>query len=81
MKVKLKLLATYRNVLPPEAAEGEIVLSISGEVSANDLVKRYGIPADESSVILVNGLTPKPGDYLRDGDTVFVFPAIAGGRF
>ena len=79
MKVKLKLLATYRNALPPEATEGEIELTISGGMSAAGLVERYGVPVDESSVILVNGSTPKPEEFLKEGDTVFVFPAIAGG--
>ena len=79
MKVMLKLLATYRSFLPPEATEGEIELTIPGGVSAVDLVERYGVPVDDSSVILVNGHTPKPEDSLTEGDVVFVFPAIAGG--
>jgi|APSaa5957512622_1039677.scaffolds.fasta_scaffold293512_1 sulfur-carrier protein len=79
MKVKLKLLATYRHFLPPEAAEGQIVLSIPEGLSAVELVLRYGVPVGDASVILVNGQTPQSDDLLQDGDVVFVFPAIAGG--
>lgn len=79
MKVKLKLLATYRNFLPPGVEKGELELTIPGGISVHELVERYGVPAGESSVILVNGQTPKGDAVLEDGDVVFVFPAIAGG--
>ena len=79
VKIKMKFLAVYRQFLPPEATAGEIELDIPEGISAIELVKRYGIPVDDASVILVNGSTPITGDVLKEGDTVFVFPAIAGG--
>jgi sulfur carrier protein ThiS len=79
MIVKLRCLSIYRQFLPPEAADGEIEVDVSPGMKATDLLQRYGIPVDRSSVILVNGVTPKQGDQLQEGDSIFVFPAIAGG--
>ena len=79
MKVTLKLLAIYRKYLPPEAEKGAIEVEITPGTQAVDLVSQFGVPIDDTSVILVNGRTPDPDVALQDGDVVFVFPAMAGG--
>jgi sulfur carrier protein ThiS len=37
------------------------------------------LPPDDDHVILVNGKTPQAEQVLEKGDTVAVFPAMAGG--
>jgi hypothetical protein len=77
MKVHLKLVATYRDYLPPESS-GKAVLEVSEGTTAASVLANLGIPLAES-VILVDGRSPNPGETLEEGSVVFAFPAAAGG--
>jgi sulfur carrier protein ThiS len=79
MRVSVKLIATYRQLLPAGATGGCIQLDISPGSSVADLLTRFGVPLDDSSVIVVNGLTVPLETPLSEGDTVTAFSAIAGG--
>lgn len=77
MKVKLKLIASYRDFLPPEN-EGKTEIEIPEGTTAVSILENLGIPIEES-VILVDGRSPDPGETLNDGNVVFAFHATAGG--
>jgi len=80
MKVCVKLLASYRKLLPPEAKNYKFEVEIEPGTSVADLMSRYGVPLNEDSVFLINGLTPNSLDQvLVDGDVVAAFSAMAGG--
>jgi molybdopterin converting factor small subunit len=80
MQVSVKLLASYRKLLPPEAENYKFEVEISPGTTVADLMSRYGVPLNEESVFLVNGLTPKNLDQvLEDGDVLAAFSALAGG--
>lgn len=80
VKVFVKLLASYRKLLPPEVDDYKFEVEIPPGTTVADLMSRYGVPLNEESVFLVNGLTPKSLDQvLVDGDVVAAFSAIAGG--
>jgi sulfur carrier protein ThiS len=77
MKVQLKLIASYRDFLPPEN-EGKAEIDVQEGTTAVSILADLGVPIDES-VILVNGRSPKPGETLQEGNVVFAFHATAGG--
>jgi len=77
MKVQLKLIATYREYLPPEN-NGKAEIEVPEGTTAASIIADLGIPIDES-VILVDGRSPNPGETLQEGNVVFSFPAVAGG--
>jgi sulfur carrier protein ThiS len=79
MRVSVKLIATYRQLLPPGTKGGCIELEVAPGSSVADVLSRFGVPLDESSVIVLNGLTVRLETQLSDGDTVSAFSAIAGG--
>ena len=80
MKVRVKLIATYRKLLPTDAAGNRFEDEIEPETTVGALLESYGVPLTEDSVILVNGLTPNGLDQiLADGDEVAAFSAMAGG--
>ncbi len=79
MQITLKLLATYRKLLPSNAEGNKIVLEISEETSVSNLMVKFNVPQDESSVILLNGAAVPLSTIPKDGDTVTAFSAIAGG--
>ena len=79
MMIHVKLIATYRDHLPPEAKNGMIEIEVPDGTSVRDAVARFGIPLDDSSVIVLNGLTVPLDTPVSEGDTVTAFSAIAGG--
>ena len=79
MHVIIRFIATYRSYLPPEAAGNSCELEVALGTSPEDLAKQFGIPVDNSSVILVNGHTTDLAAPLQDGDVLAAFPAMAGG--
>jgi sulfur carrier protein ThiS len=77
MKVQLKLIASYRDFLPPENA-GKAEVEVPEGTTAASLLVDFGVPLEET-VILVDGRSPEPDDYLVEGNVVFAFRATAGG--
>lgn len=80
MKVIVKLLATYRKLLPPEAVGNVIEVEVPDGTTVADLMSGLGVPLNQESVFLINGLTPESlNQQLNEGDIVAAFSAIAGG--
>ena len=48
-------------------------------LTALECLRKYDIPTDENSVILVNGVSGQEDTPLQEDDVIFLFPAIAGG--
>ena len=47
--------------------------------SAKDILCRFDIPEEEVSILLINGFHSKPGDPVKDGDVISLFPPVGGG--
>ena len=77
--ISLKLLATYRSKLPEGSAGNTCLLEVSEDSTVGDILAIFDVPADQSSVILVNGYAVQSDAKLADGDEVCVYSAIAGG--
>lgn len=77
MKVQVKLIATYREFLPPEN-EGKAEIEVEEGATAVSILTNLGIPIEES-VVLVDGRSPNPDEALEEGSVIFAFPATAGG--
>ena len=79
MKITLKLIANYRKLLP-EGTQGNIIeLDVPYRTTPEEVLGKYDVPLDSSSVILVNGHVPNMNQELQEGDVVSAFPAMAGG--
>lgn len=79
MMIRVKMIANYRDVLPPEAKNGVMELNVPDGTTVYDAVSRFDIPFDDTSVIVLNGLTVDLDTPLVEGDMVTAFSAIAGG--
>jgi sulfur carrier protein ThiS len=79
MKITLKLLATYRKYLPPGIPGDNIDLEVGANTRAGEVLKKYGVPADGTTVILINGRTPPADEILQEGDVLCAFPIGTGG--
>ncbi len=79
MMVHIKLLANYREHLPPGAKNGGVELDVPDGTTVREVISRFPIPLDDTSVIVLNGLTVDLDTPLTAGDIVSAFSAIAGG--
>ena len=79
MKIVVKLIASYRELLPPGTQGNKTEIDVPKGTTASDVMRRFNVPQDETSVIVVNGLTVPLSTILVEGDMVTAFSAIAGG--
>ncbi len=79
MLIHVKLIANYREHLPPEAKNGIVDLDLPDGTTVRQALSRFDIPLDDSSVIVLNGRTVDLDTPLTQGDMVSAFSAIAGG--
>lgn len=72
--IEVRVFATLRqgrdkiSMLPPEPFS-----------NAGDILEHLGIPAEEVSILLINGFHKKPEDPVKDGDILALFPPVGGG--
>ena len=79
MQVYVKLIATYREHLPPGTQGNTASVDVLPGSSVKEVLAPLGIPLDDSSVIAVNGLTVPLDTIVSEGDRVAAFSAVAGG--
>jgi len=75
LKVNLKLFASIRKFSEKDNLE----INIEEGSTVKDLLYKIGIPQDEPLLIIINEYTRERETPLRAGDTVCLFPIIAGG--
>lgn len=84
MKLTLKLFASLQDYLPHEARNtNALVLELEDGVSVPRLIERFGLPLKSCHLVLVDGNFVPPAEravrILRDGETLAIWPPIAGG--
>ncbi|MBM4428269.1 MAG: hypothetical protein FJ031_13700 [Chloroflexi bacterium] len=79
MMIHVKLIANYRDALPPVHKHGVVELDVPEGTTVYDAISRFDIPLNDESVIVLNGLTVDMDTPLKEGDMVTAFSAIAGG--
>lgn len=83
MKVTLKLYASLGAFLPAGATRNAIQLDVPDGATIGTVLATHQVPRENCHLILVNGAFAPPatadGKTLHDGDTVAVWPPVAGG--
>lgn len=83
MNVTLKLFATLSDYLPAGAARNAVPCEVGDDASVRQLLEQRGVPMEKCHLILVNGTYVAPARAadrrLVAGDTVAVWPPVAGG--
>ncbi len=74
MEIKVRLFATLR-----ENRDKELQLSLSEGVTPADIFVKLEIAKEDVAILLVNGRDGSPGQALKDGDVVSIFPPVGGG--
>lgn len=83
MRIVFKLYASLGDFLPAEARQNAVEVDVDENATLNGLMDRYQVPRELAHLVLVNGVYQGPGDrdrpMLKAGDTVAVWPPVAGG--
>lgn len=79
MQVHVKLIATYRDYLPSGTQGNIATVDVLPGSTVAAVLTPFGIPLDDSSVIVLNGLMVDLDTPVSEGDTISAFSAIAGG--
>ena len=79
MQVHVKLIATYLQHLPPGTKGNIATVEVPMGSTIEEVLSPFGVPLDDSSVIVLNGLTVDLNTPVSEGDTISAFSAIAGG--
>jgi molybdopterin converting factor small subunit len=80
MTVTVRLFATFREYLPPDARHVGRVMHIAAGATVRDLLVLLQIPDDLPRIVLVNGRYAAEHEPLHEDDHVAVFPPLIGGR-
>ena len=84
MKITFKLFATLTDYLPSQARHTNVVeLEVAPHASISQIIEPFGLPPKLVHLVLVNGTYVQPEDRLgrtlKEGDTLAIWPPIAGG--
>lgn len=83
MRIRLKLYATLGKYLPPEAVANAVEIEADEDASPNAILDRFGVPREAAHLVLINGVfvprSERDGAGLADGDTLAIWPPVAGG--
>lgn len=80
MHIEVKLFATLRKNLPPGSSGSKAQMALDSRATLQSLIDQLKIPAELAQMVLVNGEQTREFDrQLQDGDTVSIFPPVAGG--
>ena len=78
-----KLYASLGQYLPAGAVDNKVSIESKPEESLADLITRFNLPERLVHLVLVDGVYIAPEDrtthLLKDGETVAIWPPVAGG--
>lgn len=81
MRVQVKLMATFRSKLPPDAKGGTVALELPPEATVQAVLDHFGIASGHVHVVMVNdAMETDRTRPLADGDSLVILPPVAGGQ-
>jgi molybdopterin converting factor small subunit len=80
LRVEVRLFASLRSYLPSGSDGARTVVELPDGGQLGDVIERLRIPTQLAQLVMVNGIHESGRDRtLRDGDTLSIFPPVAGG--
>ena len=82
-RINIKLFASLRNYMPEGARNGEASIECPDSHSVTSILTDLNVPLEKCHLVVVNGVFVPPEERgstaLSDGDTLAVWPPVAGG--
>lgn len=83
MEITLKLYASLSQYLPENSEKHSTKLNISSSETAFSILDQFNVPKESAHLVLLNGvylqLEERENTNFTDGDTLAVWPPVAGG--
>lgn len=83
MEITLKLYASLGQYLPESAEKHCTKVGVSSTETAFSILDRFNVPKESAHLVLLNGIYLQPEERempkFKDGDTLAVWPPVAGG--
>jgi molybdopterin converting factor small subunit len=79
MNIELKLFFDFKNYLPSGSSKNTTTIDLESGTTVQKLIEILNLPPAIPKNIIVNGITADNERELQDGDSVAVFPPMAGG--
>jgi sulfur-carrier protein len=83
MEITLKLYAGLSQYLPKNAENHSTKLNISSSETAFSILEKFKVPKESAHLVLLNGVYLEPEEReipkFNEGDTLAVWPPVAGG--
>lgn len=84
MRITVKLYATLANYLPPQAAGTNAMdMDVAADTTVTQVIERLNLPSKLCHLVLIDGKFIPPseraGRALAEGETLALWPPIAGG--
>jgi sulfur carrier protein ThiS len=83
MRVTIKLYATLSDYLPAGSKENRVEIELADDTMIDTALAPFALPPKLTHLVLVNGVFIPPqaraSTRMREGDTLAVWPPIAGG--
>ena len=84
MQVNIEFYASLMKYLPPGKSRFRREIQVDDDISLSNLIKQFHITEEEAHLVLVNGHFVNCGEdrdarRLVEGDTVSIWPPVAGG--
>ena len=73
--ITLKLFATLRSYIPPQADH----FAIAPGTTVADVIRDLNIPEKDAKLIFINSVRKDRDTLLKDGDRLGIFPPVGGG--
>ncbi len=83
MRIRVKLYAALAAHLPAGAEENAAEIEVESGTTPGAVLARCRVPPEQAHLVMVNGRYVAPAERdtlaLAEGDTVAVWPPVAGG--
>lgn len=81
--IQFKLYASLQDFLPAGAKDNAVKIAIEEDTTIEAIATQYRLPPELLQLVLVNGVfvppSARPSYRFRDGDTLAIWPPVAGG--
>jgi sulfur carrier protein ThiS len=84
VKITFKLFAMLQDYLPAEGRkDNALQIELADGTTIHQVIERFGLPIKSCHLVLIDGNFVPPAErptrHLRDGETLAIWPPIAGG--
>ena len=83
MRITVKLYATLGDYLPAGSRNNRVDVEVAEAAAVDAVLRPFSLPPRLTHLVLVNGVFVPPEEratcLLEEGDTLAVWPPIAGG--